>query len=62
MLWTRTLYMFSAILHDCPKQAVQDRSCSRATHPTKACPPILCTRLSTLSALAFLACIHTADA
>jgi hypothetical protein len=25
-----TLYMFSAILHDCPKQAVQDLSCSKA--------------------------------
>jgi hypothetical protein len=23
--------MFSAILHDCPKQAIQDLSCSRAT-------------------------------
>jgi hypothetical protein len=29
MLWTRTLYMFSAILHDFPKQAVQDLSCSK---------------------------------
>jgi hypothetical protein len=31
MLWTRTFYMFSAILHDCPKQAIQDLSYSRAT-------------------------------
>jgi hypothetical protein len=30
MLSTRTLYAFFAILHDCPKQAVQDLSCGRA--------------------------------
>jgi hypothetical protein len=30
ILWTRTLCVFSAILHDCPKQAVQDLSCSKA--------------------------------
>jgi hypothetical protein len=31
-------------------------------HSITACPPILYTRLSTLSALALLACIHTDDA
>jgi hypothetical protein len=30
--------------------------------PTTACPPILCTRLSTPSALALLACVYTDDA
>jgi hypothetical protein len=29
-LWTSTLCIFSAMLHDCPKHAVQDFSCSRA--------------------------------
>jgi hypothetical protein len=31
-------------------------------HPFTACPPILCTRMSILSTLALLACIHTDDA
>jgi hypothetical protein len=31
-------------------------------HPTTTCLPTLCTRLSTLSALALLACVHTEDA
>lgn len=30
MLWTKTSYVSSAMLHDCPKRAVHDLSCSRA--------------------------------